>query len=195
MTVSWRSYLEAPVLLIFGKSFNLRPLNFSSPLRWASSRILSKLLVSCFWMWQFIFVVTIAILHFSGTKETRETAKTFATPTTLLRTKDPHFAIKAPAHCTVFCTMTDATCTTLTKWCMYIQYKNYTKFNYTARPLYATVDVDQCRCTVATPKLWRDTFAICKQTVKPHWFKLHTQELARKFKTQRSLQLIKIKLF
>lgn len=98
MTVSWRSYLEAPVLPIFGKSFSLRPLNFNSPLRCASSRILSKLLVSCFWMWQLIFVVTIAILHFSSTKKKRHARprKLFYHPNSSLFTdEEPSFCDKS----------------------------------------------------------------------------------------------------
>lgn len=63
MTVSCRLYLE-PGLATFGKSFNFRPLSFSSPLRCASSRILSRLLVNCFCMWPLMFDATIAMLHF-----------------------------------------------------------------------------------------------------------------------------------
>lgn len=59
--------MPQPVFPTFGKSFSFLPLSLSSPLKCASSRIRSRLLVSCFCMWPLMFDATIAILHFSGT--------------------------------------------------------------------------------------------------------------------------------
>lgn len=75
ITVSCRLYLAAPAFPTFGKSLSLRPLSLSSPLRCASSRIRSRLLVSCFCMWPLMFDATIAILHFSGTGYTRRDSR------------------------------------------------------------------------------------------------------------------------
>lgn len=79
-TVSWRLYLLEPVLPTFGKSFSFRPLSLSSPLKCASSRIRSRLLVSCFCMWPLMFDATIAILHFFRHARTRKHAGEFILP-------------------------------------------------------------------------------------------------------------------
>lgn len=59
MTVSLKLYLE----LAFGNSFNFLPLNFNSPLKWASSSILSKDLVNWLCICPLIFVANTAMSH------------------------------------------------------------------------------------------------------------------------------------
>lgn len=66
ITVSLRSYFPP----VFGKSFSFLPLNFNSPLKWASSKIRSKDFVSWFCRCPFIFETdnTSAITHISSTE-------------------------------------------------------------------------------------------------------------------------------
>lgn len=77
MTVSLKLNLELVAgLPTLGKSLSLRPLSLSSPLRWASSRIRSRLLVSCFCMGPLMFEdATIAMITVAGVATTNNEKK------------------------------------------------------------------------------------------------------------------------